>query len=262
MNSAELVQAGRLEEGLAALQSEIRNKPEDARLRIFLFQLDCILGRLDKALTQLQVIASLNAESMLLAQIFRPVIVCELLRREIFAGRRTPLVFGEPMDWLGRLVQANGLVAKGQFAAAAELRSQAFDAAPISGGKLNGETFEWIADGDSRLGPVLEAIIDGKYFWAPFCRIQKIELQKPSDLRDLVWLPVQVTWTNGGSIPAHIPVRYPGTEASDDGPLRLARKTVWRLEPGETYLGLGQRVWATDANEYALFECRTIEVNA
>src|SRR5216110_303956 len=120
MNSAELVQAGRLEEGLSALQTEIRSKPEDTRLRIFLFQLDCVLGRLDKALTQLQVIASLNAETMLLAQIFRPVIACELLRREVFAGKRTPIIFGEPMEWVGMLVQANELVARGEYAAAAD----------------------------------------------------------------------------------------------------------------------------------------------
>jgi len=174
MNSAELVQAGRLEEGLSALQTEIRDKPEDTRLRIFLFQLDCVLGRLDKALTQLQVIADLNADTMLLAQIFRPVIACELLRREVFAGKRTPIIFGEPAEWLGLLIHANELVARGEFAAAAESRGKAFDAAPASAGKINGEPFEWIADSDSRLGPVLEAIIDGKYYWVPFCRIQKI----------------------------------------------------------------------------------------
>ena len=60
MTSAELVQAGQLEDGLSALQAEIRSKPEDTRLRIFLFQLNCVLGRLDKALTQLQLIASLK----------------------------------------------------------------------------------------------------------------------------------------------------------------------------------------------------------
>src|SRR5258705_12503750 len=119
MTSAELVQAAQLDEALATLQSEIRKKPEDTRLRIFLFQLNCVLGRLDKALTQLQVIASLNADTMLLAQIFRPVIACELLRREGFAGKRTPLIFGGPMEWLGALINAHELVAKGEFAAAA-----------------------------------------------------------------------------------------------------------------------------------------------
>ena len=260
MNSAELIQAGRVEEALSALQEEIRSKPEDTRLRIFLFQLNCVLGRLDKALTQLQVIASLNAETMLLAQIFRPVIACELLRREVFAGKRTPIIFGQPMEWMGLLVQANELVAKGEFPAAAESRAKAFEAAPASPGRIDGTTFEWIADADSRLGPVLEAIIEGKYYWIPFCRIRKIEMEKPADMRDLVWMPARFTWTNGGSVPGHIPVRYPGTEESLEGSLQLARKTEWRQEPGETYLGLGQRVFATDANEHPLLECRTIEL--
>jgi len=47
-------------------------------------------GQVDKALTQLQLLESLNDETMLLAQVFRPVINCEMLRAEIFAGKRTP----------------------------------------------------------------------------------------------------------------------------------------------------------------------------
>jgi len=259
-NSAELVQSGRLEAGLSALQEEIRAKPEDQRLRIFLFQLNCVLGRLDKALTQLQVIASLDSETMLLAQIFRPVITCEMLRREVFAGKRTPMIFGEPTVWLGLLIRANELSAQGEFVAAAESREKAFEEAPASAGRINGEAFEWLADSDSRLGPVLEAFIDGKYYWVPFSRIQKIETEKPSDIRDLVWLAAQFTWVNGGSVPGHIPVRYAGTESSADDQLRLARKTDWQEKPGEYFIGLGQRLLATDANEYPLLECRTIEI--
>jgi len=261
MNSSELVQAARLDDALSALQTEVRNKPEDTRLRIFLFQLNCALGRLDKALSQLQVIASLDSETMLLAQIFRPVIACELLRREVFEGKRTPLIFGQPTEWLGLLVQANELVARGEFTAAAEARTRAFEAAPASSGKVNGQPCDWVADADSRLGPVLEAIVEGKYYWIPFCRIQKIETVKPSDLRDLVWLPAQFTWSNGGTAPGHIPVRYPGTESSPKDSLRLARETDWQQRAGETYLGLGQRVLATQAEEYPLLECRSIELD-
>jgi type VI secretion system protein ImpE len=260
MNSAEFVQAGRLEEGLSALQAEIRQKPEDQKLRVFLFQLNCVLGRFDKALTQLQVVASLNAESMLLAQIFRPIIACEMLRREVFAGGRTPVIFGEPMEWIGLIVQASNLIAQGEFKAAADLRAKAFEAAPASEGTINGESFSWIADADSRLGPVLEAVLEGKYYWIPFCRIHKIETDKPEDLRDLVWLRARFTWSNGGTALGHIPTRYPGTEELSDGPMRLARKTEWQQRDGETFLGSGQRVLATDGNEYPLLECRNIEL--
>jgi type VI secretion system protein ImpE len=260
MKAAELVQAVRLGEALEALQGEIRQNPADSRLRIFLFQLNCVLGRLDKALTQLQVIASLDAETMLLAQIFRPVIACELLRREVFAGKRTPLLFGEPAEWMGLLVQANALLAEGKADAAATLREQAFDAAPASPGKLGSQEFEWIADADPRLGPMLEVIMEGKYYWIPFCRIARIEIQKPSDLRDLVWTPAQFTWTNGGAVSGHVPVRYPDTETAEDDALRLSRKTVWREASPDCFVGVGQRVLATSSGESPLLECRTIEL--
>jgi type VI secretion system protein ImpE len=260
MRSAELVHSGQLEDGLKALQAEIREKPEDIRLRIFLFQLDCVLGEFGKALNQLQAMASLNADTMLLAQIFRPVIACELLRREVFADRRTPLILGEPQNWMGLMVQASNLIAGGEFAAAARLRAQAFEEAPVSSGTMDGKQFEWIADADSRLGPMIEAIFEGKYYWIPFCHIRKIEIEKPSDLRDLVWLPAQITWTNGGAVCVHLPVRYPGTEQSSDSALRLSRKTDWEEKPGETFLGLGQRILATNEQEYPLLECRIIEM--
>lgn len=261
MKAAELIQAGRLNEALNALQGEIRQSPADPKLRLFLFQLNCILGRLDKALNQLQVVASLNAETMLLAQIFRPVIACELLRREVFAGKRSPLIFGEPAEWVGWLVQSASLVAEGKHGAAAELRSRAFEAAPASGGKVGDQVFEWMADADSRLGPMLEVILEGKYYWIPFSRMARIEIEKPSDLRDLVWSPARFTWTNGGAVSGHIPVRYPGTENSEDEALRLARKTVWNEPATDCFIGLGQRILATDAGEYPLLECRTIEFN-
>jgi type VI secretion system protein ImpE len=260
MEIKELLQAGKLEETLLRLQDQVRQNPADPKLRTFLFQLFAVLGRWDRAATQLKVLADLTAETMLLARIFEPLLQCEQARAGVFAGQRTPTFFGEPAEWMGLLVQANALVARGEFVAAAELRSQAFEAAPPSAGTINGDAFTWIADADSRLGPVLEAFVNGTYYWIPFCRIQKIESTPPEDLRDLVWLPVQFTWVNGGIAPGHIPARYPGTEAAEDGPLRLSRKTDWREQPAETFLGLGQRILNTDANEYPLLQCRTIEV--
>lgn len=261
MTSAELLRAGNLDEALKALQSEIRGKPDDQALRRYLFQLEAVLGRLDKALNQLQVLASLDADSMMLAQIFRPVISCEMLRRDVFKGERSPLVFGEPMEWMGWLIQAGSQVARGEFEAAAALRDKAFEAAPETPGRINGQDFAWLADADSRLGPVIEAYIEGKYFWVPIARIQKIELEKPSDLRDLVWLPARFTWTNGGAVPGHIPVRYPGTESSPDSALKLSRRTDWVEKPGQTWLGCGQRMFASDVGEHPLLESTLIELN-
>jgi len=145
--------------------------------------------------------------------------------------------------------------------AAEPLRVQAFSAAPATPGSANGQPFEWIADADSRLGPILEVILEGKYYWVPFCRIRKIVMEKPSDLRDLVWKPAVFVWTNGGEASGHIPTRYPGTESSADSQLRLARRTDWTEGAGDYCLGLGQRILATDAAEWPLLECQTIELS-
>jgi type VI secretion system protein ImpE len=259
MNSEELAKSGKLSEAVSELYAEIRRNPADKKLRIFLFQLNCLLGQFEKALIQLQVIASLDSETMMMAQIFRPVIACEMLRLDIFNGQRAPLLFGEPAEWVGLLVQANSLIAAGHFDSAAELRERAFELAPANPGTLNGEPFDWLVDADSRMGPLLEVILEGKYYWVPFSRILKIEMEKPSDLRDLVWVPARFTWTNGGAVSGHIPARYPGTEGVNDDALRLARFTTWREVASGSFLGLGQRVMATNQGEYPLLECRSLE---
>jgi type VI secretion system protein ImpE len=260
MTAEDLIKAGKLNEALASLQESIRANAADPRLRVFLFQLQCVLGNWEKALTQLKVLADLNPETHMLARIFGPVVNCEIFRAEVFQGKRTPIFFGEPMEWLGLLLRANEHVARGEFAAAQPLREQAFEAAPATPGTLNGKPFEWIADADSRLGPVLEVILEGKYYWVPFCRVKKIVMEKPSDLRDLVWKPAVFVWTNGGEASGHIPTRYPGSESSADNALRLARRTDWTEQEGGSCLGIGQRILATDADELPLLECATIDL--
>jgi type VI secretion system protein ImpE len=237
----------------------VKKSPAEAKPRIFLFQLLSVLGQWDKALTQLQVLSEMDADSMLMAQIFTAPLHCEALRAEVFAGKRSPLIFGEPEEWIGMLVQANQLIAEGKFAASRELRERAFEAAPAVAGKINDQAFEWIADADSRLGPILEVMVEGKYYWVPFSRIQKVRVEPPTDLRNFVWTVAQFTWTNGGNAPGFIPTRYQGSESSPDASVRLARKTEWQEKDEDLYIGLGQRLLATNETEYPVLEVRTLE---
>jgi type VI secretion system protein ImpE len=260
VTAEELLRAERLDEALSTLQDSVRKEPANPRLRRFLFQLQSVLGRWDKALNQINVLESMDSESLLLARIFGPVLQCEALRSEVFAGKRTPLIFGEPEGWIGELVEANSLLAQGKTDAANELRARAFDAAPAVPGKINDQPFEWIADADTRLGPMLEAMLDGKYYWVPFSRIRTIVIEPPSDLRDFVWIAAQFIWTNGGNAAGFIPTRYPGSEASSDAAIRLSRKTEWEQVGEDVALGRGQRLLATDQAEYPLLEVRKIEL--
>ncbi len=259
MTPEDALKAGEIGQALTALRERVRGAPADAPARRFLFQLLCVAGEWEKALTQLRVLAELDAGGML-PQILGPVIGCEMLRAEVFHGKRSPMIFGEPAEWMGWMVQAGVFAAGGQFQSARELRERALDAAPAIAGAINGEPFEWIADADSRLGPFVEAVIDGKYFWVPFERIASLAVERPADLRDMVWIAAKFGWANGGEAWGHIPVRYPGSEISADGGIRLARKTEWTESGGETFLGLGQRIFSTEAGDFPLLEVRRIEL--
>jgi type VI secretion system protein ImpE len=247
---------------LRLLQEQIRARPADARLRIFLFQLLAILGQWERAATSLDVASSLDVSALAMAQTYRQAILCELLRQQVFQGRKSPMVLGQPDSWLGLLIESLLQRGRGDSATAAALRDTALEQAPESAGTIDGAAFAWIADADSRLGPVLEAIINGRYYWVPFARITRAVIEAPTDLRDLVWMPAHLAFDNGGEAVALIPARYAGSESSTDGQIVLGRKTAWQeVEPG-IFHGLGQRLLATDGGEYALMDVREIVIGS
>jgi type VI secretion system protein ImpE len=261
MQTEELLRAGQLDEALAALESQVRSDPANAKLRVFLFQLLSVMGDWERALTQLNVAAQLDALNLLMPQVCQAAIGCEAFRVEVFAGKRLPLLFGQPDEWVAWLVQANQMIASEKYEASQKLRDRALEAAPAIPGTIDNQRFEWISDADSRFGPVLEAIIDGKYYWVPFTAIKRVRIEEPADLRDTVWVPAQFTWVNGGEAAGLMPARYPGSEASEDNAIRLARKTEWLERPGGAFLGLGQRMLTTDEDEFSLLQIRQIDLD-
>jgi type VI secretion system protein ImpE len=266
----ENIRAGKLEEALADLQAQVKKAPADPRLRVFLFQLLAVKGQWERAATQLEVAGKLDPSTMEMVHAYRAVLPCERLRTSVFAGDKTPLLFGEPAPWMALLVQALRLTAEGKFAEGRALRDKAFVQAPTTTGTLTargaGETtderpFAWIADADPRLGPMLEGIVNGRYYWIPFSRIRELSFEAPADLRDVAWTPALVTFANGGETVAFVPTRYPGSEAASDPAIVTARSTIWNEREAETFLGLGQRVFATDGGEHALMDVRRIRLD-
>ncbi|VDC32768.1 type VI secretion system accessory protein TagJ [Pseudogemmobacter humi] len=254
------LKAGDPDAALAALSAQVRSRPGDAKLRIFLFQLLCVQGDWQRAVTQLKLCAELDPLAIPMAQAYREAIICEVFRESVFAGEKRPLVFGEPQDWIALLLESLQALGQGRIPQAAELRARAFDSAPATPGSLNGTDFGWIADADSRLGPVLEAVIDGKYYWVPFNRLTSMELDPPEDLRDKVWMPARLRFANGGESVAMIPTRYAGTTARGDGAAKLALATEWQDAGGETWCGLGQRLFSTDGGDLALMDIRALRL--
>ena len=260
-NAQECLAAGDPQGALDLLQRQVREHAADPKLRVFLFQLLCVLGQWQRAANQLQVCGELDAGTLAMVNTYREALKCEAVREAVFAGKTTPIVFGPPQDWIAPLVEALQADARGESALAARLRSDALDAAPASAGTLDDKPFEWIADADSRLGPVLEVVINGRYGWLPFSAVTELAIDAPEDLRDLVWAPAHLSFINGGDSVALIPTRYAGTGEQADAALLMSRKTEWlEIAPGQ-FRGLGQRVLATDAAEHGLLELRKLVLN-
>ena len=252
---------GDLALALQQLQEQVRSAPGDAKLRIFLFQLLAVHGEWERAAAQLEVAAKLDPSALAMAQMYLAAIDCERLRAHVFAGKTSPMIFGQPAPWLALLIESLLRAGRGEAALSAQLRGDAFDQAEAVGGQLDGKPFSWIADADSRLGPVLEAIINGKYYWVPFAHLRTIVLDEPHDLRDVVWMPAHFLLANGGEAVGLVPTRYPGSEHTEPA-LALGRKTEWLdVAPGAWH-GLGQRMLVTDFGEVPLMDVRKIVLEA
>lgn len=258
----QLLREGRPDEALQALATQVRAAPAQASTRLFLSQLLAVGGQWARARAQLDVAAGLEPDSALLCTAWGAMLQAEQVRASVFAGEALPTVIGEPGDWLPSLLEALRLDAALDHAAAARLRAHAFELAPAVSGRIDGAAFAWIADADARFGPCLELVLQGGYGWAPFERIATLVFEPPSSLADTLWAPVEVTWRNGGSAHGYVPVRYPGSERLADAALRLGRASDWSALHEDTWIGLGQRMFATDAGEHSLLEVRVVEFDA
>jgi type VI secretion system protein ImpE len=241
---SDLLAGGDVAEARRLLVETIRLRPDDQRARMFLFQLLCVEGEWDKARNQLHALGGLSPEAQLLTAAYGQTIEGERARSRAFAGQQaTPLLVNAP-DWATALASASGLAT----AKAEAVRATALEACPDTPGEVDGRPFDFLFDADERFGPMLEAVIGGRWGLVPFAIVEEISTEGPVDLRDLVWLPAEIRFRQGPALAAMLPVRYPGTQDEPAAALHLARVTEWREANGRIR-GVGQRVWTTSTGE-------------
>ena len=226
----ELFDAGKLNDAIAALGVELRDRPTDSLRRTFLFELLCFSGNWDRADKQLDVLAGDDKDHRMGALLYRAAIGAERTRQEKF---QSPL---------------NG---------AAE--------PAIVGGTLNGKTFQSIEDADPRIGARLEVFAGGNYMWIPFAHIASLEMKPPKRLRDLLWAPATILGGlgSGGSDLGEVllPVLSPFSWRHADDAVRLGRMTVWEEGPDGLSIPYGQKTLLMDDEEIPLLELRRLETS-
>lgn len=258
------VKAGQLEEAKSALIGYVKANPANVDARIFLAQLFLLLGQWSRAAIQLKTLRSQSSDTsvQLLAQSYSLLMKAEQVRLAVFAGHSTPMFLGEPAQWQAFFVEGLKGLGEGKASQADELFQQGANAAPAVSGQINGEPFKWLCDADPRIGPQMELFINGQYYWLPLDQVQTLAVEAPTDLRDLVWCPAALQLQNGGQLNAFLPVAYPADREKLEPQLQMARLTQWRPLNDALSIGEGQRLLATDEQDYALLEVRHIEIDA
>lgn len=259
--NAAIVQ-GRLYAALELVKDIVRQQPGDPESRARLFQLFCFQGEWDRALTQLQLLGSLSGgggESQLAVPLFTSLVLAEKVRTEVFSGRQAPVIFGQPPQWMALQLEGVRRLGAGFPGEAASLFGRALESAVPSAGQIDETAFGWLSDVDSRLGPALEAVVHGAYYWVPFSALQSIEFRVLEDLHERLWRPAELILSNGASIQAYLPIRYPDTASGGDEHLLMVRDTAWSTTPEGLTLGFGQRFWATNVSDYPLLKLRRLD---
>ena len=101
------------------------------KLRVFLFQLLCVLGQWERALNQLNVASSLDPAAWPWRRRTAKRSAARPVRAEVFDGKKSPMVFGEPEQWLALLIESllrAGYAAASERPAVARVRGGAADA--------------------------------------------------------------------------------------------------------------------------------------
>lgn len=258
MNSESFLKLADLSSCRKQLFEEIKKSPQDLNLRIFLFQLCCVLTDWSRALSQLEFISQMDDTTQSLDATYRQLIHCEQKREQVFCGSELLVCFGPVTAWLENFKQVFPLLTSLKLEQAAALSSAGMQLAQTLKGKINGEPFECLFDGDSRFGPVLEVMLQGGYAWLPLENVEKLEFEPIEDLRDLVWRAVNITLKNKGTLLAFVPMRYPITEHTTDAE-KLCRHTTWSEPEQGFYIGQGQRIWITDQAEYLFSDIDLVE---
>lgn len=246
----------------------VQQAPTSATERFRLFQVLSMLGDWHNAARQLRQVLNNDASLMPTIRGFQSIVEAEMQREGCWrAEQRVPVGHRDEQEWVERLVTACFHREPPErladaLALAPSLRGE-IDYLVDADQPVRTATFEWIADGDSRLGPVLEVIGQQGYCWLPLSQVKEMQIAPPQDGCDRLWARVEITRQDGERLRAIIPVRYRAEYRSQSDALRLGRETRWFVlgnESLQVFGGEGQRMWITDIGEFALLDVRAIRL--
>lgn len=241
MQPKELYAAGQLNEAIAALISQVRQNPGDPGLRMFLSELLCFAGDLERADKHLDAISTQDPALGVEVALFRHLLRAERCRRECFEQGRVPEFVGTLEGDLETRLRSLAQMRSGEAAEAAAALSLADQSRPRLSGSANAQPFSDFRDLDDLFASFLEVLTaNGKYYWIPLGIVQRLDFRKPQRPRDLLWRSVHMV-AQGMDTEVYLPALYPGSHAEPEDRTRLGRFTDWRSLSEGLVRGVGLR---------------------
>jgi len=234
MDAQQLFKAGKLDEAVSALSSQLRDNPTDQRSRTFLFELLCFAGEYERADKQLTILEREGSkDSMIGTLLYKGALNAEKTRQEMFEKKTYPK----------RVV--NGVSTRVK-------------------GKLNGKEFQSVSDADPRIGEKLEVFAAGDYMWISYSDIAAIHIEPPKRLRDLFWVSAKLitgpTFRSRDLGEILLPAISPLSWQHPDAEVRLGRVSEWCEDESGEIAPFGQKNLLVDGEEIPFLEIRELEI--
>lgn len=259
MNAHDLFHAGKLREALAAALEQVRQHPTDSGRRLFLAELLCFSGQLERADNHLDALGQQDPQAIAGVHAFRQLIRAERARQEFFTEGRLPDLLGRPEGAVRLLLEASIRVREGALQEAALLLDQAEGQRPKVTGACDGQPFQDFRDLDDLTSCLFEVLtVKGDYYWVPIAQVESIEFHEPVRPRDLLWRRTHLIVRGGPDGEVFLPVLYPGAASEVDDPLRLGRSTDWRGGDRVPVRGVGQRTFLVGEDARPILELQTV----
>lgn len=259
MKASEYYKAGKLAEAIAAATDEVKAHPTDTSRRGLLAELLCFGGQWERADLQLDVLAQQDPKVALGLTMVRQLIRAEQARQEFFKSGAVPEFLQQPTPLLTLHLEASIRLREGAIQEASAMLEQAEAQRPKPRGTCNGQPFDDFRDLDDLTAPFLEVLTsNGKYYWVPMERIERMEFYAPERPRDLLWRRVHMLVHDGPDAEVHLPVLYPGAADEADDGAKLGRKTDWRGGEGSPVRGVGQRMFLVGDEAQSILEFQEI----
>ena len=256
--AADLFRNGQLDDAANAAITAVKKNPKDPQCRLFLAELFCFQGNIDRADVQLETILTQTPDAIRVLQ-FRQIIRAEKARQEFYTAGRPPEFLADPPEHLKLALKATVLKRAGDHEGATEALQHCEESRPKLNGDCDGTPFSDFRDLNDATPSFLEVLTNnGVYYWVPFENVTQLDFQKPEAPRDLLWRRTQLSVTNGPDGDVCLPATYFGTDKETDDSLRLARATDWREEEGGVYRGIGQRSFLVGEEDKSILELQTL----